>query len=323
MVSTSSTNGNTKAIMASLMEAQAALYKTQQQAMSQKNILTPSDNPVGTSVILGANQELSNINSFKNNIDYLDTSASMLDSLYSSVWDKVSRINDLALSAANGTSASKELMQNYYDEVQSLKEDIVRLANTQFNGEYVFSGTNTGLAPFTLKDDGSIVYNGTASLNPDGSAIAGAEEYYAKKLEISQNTFVSINNPGDAVFGFVDNSTDPPSGTGLFFAIDEIQKAMDPSNFNQEEISKKLEGLQAGLENITSYRTKNGIIQSRIASAKELLENQELQTTERKSDVQDLDIVEAYSRMTQQYYAYQASMQIASQSMNLSLLNYL
>ena len=91
----------------------------------------------------------------------------------------------------------------------------------------------------------------------------------------------------------------------------------------QDEIRSQLEGIQAGMETVSSYRTKNGMVQSRIASVKELLETQELQTTERKSDVQDLDIVEAYSKLTQQYYAYQASMQIAAQSMNISLLNYL
>ena len=278
---------------------------------------------MGTATILGANQELSNISSFKDNINYLDTGASVMDSLYSTVWDKVSRINDLALSAANGTSATPEQMKNLRSEVQSLKEEIVRLANTQYNGEYVFSGTNTGVAPFTLNDDGSIVYNGTASVNADGSTIAGAEEYYAKKIEISQNSFVSINNPGDAVFGFVDNSVDPPTGTGLFYSINALEKAMDPDNFDQDEIRSCLDGIQAGLETVSSYRTKNGMVQSRIASVKELLETQELQTTERKSDVQDLDIVEAYSRLTQQYYAYQASMQIAAQSMNVSLLNYL
>lgn len=323
MVSTSSTNANSKALLAGLLNAQSALYKTQQKVMAQKNILTPSDSPTGTAIIMDANQNLSNISSFKDNINTVDMGCSMLDSLYGTIWDKVSRINDLAISAANGTNASVSHMEGFYTEVKALKEDLVRLANTKFNGEYVFSGANTALPAFTLGDDGSITYNGTSSLNTDGSEIAGAEEYYTKMIEVSKDTFVSINSPGDSVFGFVDKSTNPPTGTGLFYALDALENAMIPENYDQEAIRAQLDNIQAGMENINAYRTQNGITQSRIATIKDFLDNQELLTTEKKSNVQDIDFAEAYSKLTQQYYAYQASMKIASQSMQTSLLNYL
>ncbi len=305
-----------------ILEAQSDLYKTQERAMAQKKILLPSDSPLGTSIIMSSNKQLSNIESYLDNISYLDSEADMTDSIFDEIREKLDRISVLAVSGSTGTNISEGTMTAIREEISQLKETIVSLANSKYDGKYVFSGNNTSTVPFNIEDDGSITYHGTKTLNPDGTVNTAVTEYQ-RQVEISDGIFMSTNYAGDAVFGYYDASTDPPTGTGVFKAIGDLEAALDPANVDQDAIRAQIDKLKEGMDNVATYRTKNGVNAQRLELTKNTLEETKLNVTERKSEVQDWDVVEAYSKLSQEMYAYQASLQISSTMMNTSLLNYL
>lgn len=323
MIIRNSTANQTNYLIDKMLDSQNTLYKTQQQAMEQKKILRPSDDPLGTSVVMRANKNLSNIESFYNNIQTLDGESSVLDSTYGQILDKLDRIYELTISGSNGTNASEGSMGAIYDEVVSLKEEIVRLANTQYNGNYIFSGSNTALPAYTLNEDGSVVYNGTPTVDTNGNSLGISESEYARKLEIAEGTFLSVNYPADAIFGFYDATTNPPSGQGLFKVLGDLEAAMNPADFDQDKVREQIDVLKNSMSHVSTYRTKNGVNQSRLELVKTTHEDNEILITQQKSNVQDLDVTEAYSNLMQQYYAYQASLQISSQMINTSLLDYI
>ena len=305
-----------------LLTQQSSLYKTQQQAMAQKKILVPSDNPLGTATVLSSNKQLSSIQSWLDNINTLSGESNMMDSTFSTIQDKLNRLNELAISGSSGTNNADGTMTAIQDEVTSIKKFMVDLANTQYNGKYVFGGANTATPPYTLQDDGSITYNGTVTLNPDGTVNTSATGYQ-RPVEISDGTQAYANYPGDAVFGYYDASTNPPSGMGIFKTISDLENACDPQNPNSDDIRAQIDKLQDGLSNVSLYRTKNGITSQKLDMTQSTLQDTQLLVTQKKSDAQDLDVVQAYTNLSQQMYAYQASMQIASSISNTSLLNYM
>ncbi len=323
MIVRSTTNSAMNSMTDRLMKTQAELYKTQQKASDQKNILSISEDPVGTSIILDANKDLDCIDSFSFNIEHLTQMSAVMESTFNSIIDKLQTIDSLSVTASDTFNGTKETMNIYHENVKSLKEDIVRLANAQYKGNYLFGGTNTSRDPFVLAEDGSITYQGTKSINADGSLIENAEERYEQRLEVSKGNFMSANLPGDIIFGYTDNSTDPPQGIGLFHTLNMIEKATDPENFDTDAVRAQLDNLAEAIDTVSSYRSLNGIVQAKLGMLNNSLEDAKLLTTERRSNVQDADAVEIYSKLTKDYYAYQASMQIMSNMMGASLLNYL
>ena len=59
------------------------------------------------------------------------------------------RIRSLVQSSANATAGSEELGANR-SEIEQEIEGIVESLNTNFDGRYLFSGTNTTTAPFEI-----------------------------------------------------------------------------------------------------------------------------------------------------------------------------
>ena len=66
-----------------------------------------------------------------------------------------------------------------------------------------------------------------------------------------------------------------------------------------------------------------GGVYNRLEMTESTLETNNENLTGYLSQLQDVDIAEAVSNWYQAQYAYQASLQVAAQSMGMSLLNYM
>ena len=77
------------------------------------------------------------------------------------------------------------------------------------------------------------------------------------------------------------------------------------------------------MNTITTEQTKFGGVANRMEMSESTLETNSENLTSYLSDIQSVDYAEAITNWLNAQYAYQASLQVSSASMNLSLLNYL
>ena len=130
-----------------LQQSLNRLDTTQQQLSSGKKINQPSDDPYGTSQAMSLNGQLSSLNDYTNNItdgtawtQQATTSLGDIDSM-------VQRVRELVVQASNGTYSQSDLNASA-SEVNQLIDAIKQEANASYNGQYIFSGTSTGTAPY-------------------------------------------------------------------------------------------------------------------------------------------------------------------------------
>ena len=89
------------------------------------------------------------------------------------------------------------------------------------------------------------------------------------------------------------------------------------------EMNTTLSMFGDSLNTITTEQTKFGGVANRLDMTTSTLETNTENLTAYLSQVQDVDYTTAITQWMNAQYAYQASMQIASASMNMSLLNYI
>jgi len=125
---------------------------------SGRRINKPSDDPLGTLRDLDYRTELSKIEQYRNNISQASNWMSTYDSVMADVKDLVSSAKEIAVSMANETydEVAREAAAN---EVQSIFDQIMQLANTQLDGRQMFSGFKTKIKPFEFSSHG-VVYQG-------------------------------------------------------------------------------------------------------------------------------------------------------------------
>lgn len=185
-----STSGFYQAGLKAILDQQSGLAKTQLQLATQKRVLTPSDDPVASTSITALKKDIAVIDRYNQNGQKAKGYNDQSDGLLSSATTVLQRIRELAVRVGNGTYTSAEREAIALETEQRLSE-LLGIANTQnAEGEYLYSGFKTDVLPFTQDAAGNYIYNGDNG---------------QRKLDLSANVSVGINDSGFAVFQNIKN----------------------------------------------------------------------------------------------------------------------
>lgn len=305
-------------LVSQISNNQNKLYDLQMQAMTGKKVNSILDNPVDAAKILTIIEDKGKIASYQTNVSAAQGEYEAMDTALATVVDKVQRLYELSSSAANEYKTA-DTLQSIKSEVASIKQTIVNMANTRYDGKYIFSGTNTGTPTYKLADDGTITYGGTPS---DGD--------YKRQVEVSQGAYLTLNAAGDSIFGSYDSASG--TGSGLFKTISDFEAALDKAGSDDADISaegfatirESINSFQNDLRTVLNVQTQYGTFAQKAELSENSLADTAILLESDRSDLQDVDLVEAYSNLVYQQYALQASMQIGSMTLQQSsLLNYI
>jgi flagellar hook-associated protein 3 FlgL len=287
-------------MLANLNSDLAQLDKTQDEMSTGLQITQPSDNPYGTALSLQLNTQISSLSSYTSNINdgtaWVQTASSSLQSIQ----QMVERVRELVVESANGTNSSSDLT-DAADEVNSLIDGIKQDADTEYNGQYIFSGTATDTEPY--ETGATDTYQGnTAAINraigPGGTT-----------LQINANLSSVLGSGTAAADG------------GLLDTLRTV--VSDMQSGNTTGLSNDLTSLDSNITSLESVQANVGAAQDRLQMASTRITS--LQTTDQTelSNVEDVDLGQASINFTSEQAGYQAALQSSADIVQTSLLNFL
>jgi len=142
------TQMTTASVLSSINNVQDQMANTQEQLSTGKSINQPSDNPYGASLAIQLKNDLAGLNNYNSNITDGTAWASAADTSLQNVMSMLQRAQELTVQASNGVESSTDLSATA-DEIDQLADAIKQEANTQYNGQYIFSGTATNTQPYS------------------------------------------------------------------------------------------------------------------------------------------------------------------------------
>ena len=355
-----STTARYNMLTADIQKNEANYNRLTQQLASGRKVVSITDDPIAAVNIVNTNRQLGQINTFNENTQLAMEELDTLDDLMELATGYLQQAWDKGVEANNGTYGYSSL-EALRTEINEITKTMVDLANTEFNDNYIFGGANTKLTPYEMDEYGNIIYRGTKHDNPDyirqtevadgvfevinttGDKVFGFYEafytdpsdtkYYAKKDDSGNVKYFDVD--GNEYTGSVDDLTAHENYSGVMGAMkvlsNSIQDVLDAKDAKdtaaETEAYKKmfssLNMFSDSHNEIVTEQTKFGGVYNRLEMTTSTLETNNENLTSYLSAVQDIDIAEATSKWLQAQYAYQASLQVASQTMNMSLLNYL
>ncbi len=277
---------------------------TQQQLSTGKKINQPSDDPSGTSLALQLNSQLSNLNTYSNNVTDGTGWAQASGSALTDITNAVQRIRSLTLEAANGTQTTAD-MQASGQEVNQLIDEIKQDANTQYNGQSVFAGSATTTAPYQSGSNDAYAGN-TASVN----------------RQIGPNTTLAINGNLGAVLGSGQTTSGQPAGDGLLLnTLRNISDAMQSGTSNQ--LTGDLSSLDTNFNSLAGLTANGGAVQDRLQMAASRIETLQTSDTQVLSNTQDADMASTEISFSTEQAALTAALQAGASIVQQSLMNFL
>jgi len=157
-----------------------------QQLSTGKSVNSLGDNPAAAAALVGNDAETAQVDQFQSNISSVQGLLQVGDSTMSSVVNLMTQAISLGIEGSNGTLSQSD-RQSVASQMTGILQQMVGLANTTYQGNYIFAGTDTQTEPFTV--DASA---------PDGVAYNGNTE--VNSVQLSDGQSLPINVPGSQLF---------------------------------------------------------------------------------------------------------------------------
>ena len=309
---------------------QSKFNKLSQQISSGKRVTSVTDDAVAAKGIIKANSQLADIETYLANLKQADNELTQTDKTLGAINDKLQEAYDLAMTVANGTNGEDQ-MNAYRQQLDSIIDSVTRLANTQYGDKYLFAGTNTTTEPYQLDNTNGLVYAGN-----DGAryALVGQAKNELPYV-ISDEKKEQINFIGEQIFGQVKFATDNDgnitiddndpdvTNSGAFHALLQLKQAIQGDPVDEDAARKAMANSDKSITTVTAARTKTGAMGQEFEDIQDAYANDTINIKQLRSNLEDTDLPSAVSDWYSTYQSLQASYQMFSQTMNVSLLNYI
>lgn len=160
-----STNEFLLGSLSDLLQQQQTVNQLDREIATGQTMLDASSNPGGAGQVVGLANQVGTLAYDAKNGQAATQSLQVGVSALQQVTTLLDQLNQTASAAANGTSTSED-RQSDVNIAQSLLQQLVQLANTQgANGNYLFAGSKSNTAAFSVQPNGQVVFNGDAGTN--------------------------------------------------------------------------------------------------------------------------------------------------------------
>ncbi|MDD3420278.1 MAG: flagellar hook-associated protein FlgL [Candidatus Gastranaerophilales bacterium] len=300
-----------QSILSNTMMNQSKYVSLNYQYSTQKKVNNLSDDPISLTSLMNSKNDMSKIDAYLKSVGTSNAQLQMSESTLSLVNKDLDRINQLATQAANELNGADEA-SDIADEIEESLKNIITLANTKYNGSYLFSGANVNTPPYAT-DGANCTYQGTT--DADNLQV---------KVQVSEGSSIVVNENGDSIFGqyYVDVSGNTVS-QGAIGHVKELLADLRSDPPNYDNVRAKLDVLKKDMDNVTYYQTKAGTSMSMLEKTKTQLQSQNISADTLRSTIEDANLVEIASKMQYQQFALQASLQSSTNVLQQSLLNYM
>ena len=193
-------------LLAALNQTQLEEQQASLEISTGKSVNEPSDNPTAAALLVDNNDQATFTSGYLQSVSTVQGQLSTASSTLSSVTSALQQAISLGVEAAGGTLSASD-QAGIANELEGIQSQLLSLANTTYEGNYIFAGTNTSTAPFavdaTAPDGSGVLYSGNADVN---------------EVAIGSGYKIAVNVPGSQLF--------LGSGNSVFLAINSLIQAV-------------------------------------------------------------------------------------------------
>jgi flagellar hook-associated protein 3 FlgL len=269
------------------------------QSTGQENTLTSelssglrvaslSDGPVAVaqSTLLGSS--IAKDDTFVQTASNQSSRMQVTDSTLGEVVSQITSALSTAVSGNNGTLNATDLA-SVAQALSGIRDQVLSLANTSYQGQYLFGGSQGSAPPFTLDTSTTPA---TATYNGDSSV---------QYVETPSGQKIQVNLPGSAVFG--------AAGSGVLGALNQLISDFS-SGATTASVTADTGALTTALGQLSSQRSTLDSALSRLQATSTYAQTEESQLKVAQSNLVSADPAAVATQLSQAEVQHQALLSV-------------
>ncbi|PKQ72829.1 flagellar hook-associated protein [Aeromonas sobria] len=295
-----STNQIQLSMLDNLQHGFGEYARLDRQISTNKRILQPSDDPVGSVQLLGLHKEQSAMAQYQKNIANAKSQLSQGELQLDTMTNMLMRLRELTQTAANG-SLSEDDRKAVASEVVIIKEGLLDLANARNeSGSSLFSGSKVDQTALVKTATGDYVYQG---------------DNLVREVSIAKGVTVGLNQTADQLFLTPDD---------FFKRLDSMVTAIDAAAPDAADQARAMLDRNATLQdNISQMVSSIGARINLLDQVDEGHAEKSIYSQEVSNQIESLDYADAVTKQAHVLMALQVQQQAFAKVNGLSLFNYM
>jgi flagellar hook-associated protein 3 FlgL len=264
-------------LVGSLDQAQSTQQQLTSELSSGVRVTSLSQDPVASGENVQLLSQIQQDDSFTQSSSLVQGQLNVADSALGSVVTQLTSAISLATSGNNGTMNASDL-KSISTQIDGIRSEVLSLANSSYQGQYIFAGSQTSSAPFvmsTTTSPATTIYNGDQDVNsmqtPDGQSI-------------------QLSVPGDQIF--------TSSGTNSVFAALNNLVADFASGTASPTAVTDTQALNSALNYVSQQRVVIDNSLSRLSDASDAVGSEETQLTTTQTNLMQADVASVATNLT-------------------------
>ena len=286
-------------ILTELFLSQSQEQTALEQMSSGKLINMPSDNPAGAATLVENLSDQNQTDQFLQNTSNVEGLLQTGDSTLSSLVNALNQAISLGVQGGSST-ASLQDQQQIAQQVQGIQTLVLQLANTSYQGSYIFAGTATTTVPFTANSaapDG-VTYNGNNNTN---------------SVEIAEGRSVQTNVPGSQIF--------QGSGGDVMGSLQQLVTALQSGDITS--IDNATTQVGAALNYVSQQRVFYGNAMDQLNSNQSFLQQEQINLQSQENTLDAVNMAQAATNLSQAQVTQNAALAALAKIIPVTLLDYL
>ncbi len=292
--------------LANLQMLQQQMAQTQEQISSGYQINKVSDDPGQVGDVLELESNVGQVTQVLSNLSSVSGEVNTAQSALENATQLLEQAGTLAAEGASTTVSASERASLSQQASQILSE-LVSSANTNYEGQYIFSGDETSSPPYQLDSSSStgvdqLVTAPAPRLIQDATGVTFAVSLTAQQIFDSQ-------------------TGGQPDSNNVFLAVNSLATAL--ANNDQAGITAAAGSIQNAQSYLAQQLQFYGGVQDQITNATNVAQMFQLQDQTSLGQVRDTNMASADVALTQEQTTEQASVQAEAAMPQTSLFNYI
>ena len=287
---------------------QSDLAHTQAQVSAGKQVLNPSDAPDQAAAIQRLKTVLSKQDSYSKTLTTVKARLEGEDTTLKSVSDLLIRAKEISVQASNDT-LSPQNRQALGVELKAVRDQMFSLANSKdSNGNFYFSGSRLKQPPFAQDAQGQATYQGDQT---------------RMYVQVGDQRSIPLNRSGSDAFVGVTrtDSTGQKANREFFGVMDDLIAGIN--NSDHPAMQRGVGEMDNLLNGVSLAQANVGTDLNVVDQQGQVIDDTKLTLKTTLSNVEDLDMAEAITKMNKQMLSLEASQSSFAKITQLNLFNFI
>jgi flagellar hook-associated protein 3 FlgL len=259
-----------------------------------QRVRRPSDDPANFAAAVSADRRLDALLQYRRNIESAVARSSVEESGLDQLTNLLDRGRQLAVSqaASNGTTSTRLIVKA---EVDQLIDEAIAIGNTRHGNSFLFGGDFSDSAPL----------DATGAVNPNRPPAGGM------RAEIGEGRVMRVNHDANEVF----------VASGVLQSMQALSTAL--ATDDTAGIAAAITNLTGAFDEAQHLLGETGARARQLDNALANIDALEATVRTQRSDLTDVELEEAISRLASRQNAYEAALLATSRINTLTLTDYL